>query len=384
MKRHTLSKNQVLLDSFKGEDIGSFIKKLSENKLKIIRLLDDGYYAAAIARRLNLSRSYVSRFVNELQFKGMISLEWINPLTRRAKSYRVIPELKTHLDRLKQPSINFSLFTPHKIRYKYKLQEKTKPISLNTGRFAAAKVKHERTYCMAGGVRNVFNMRHERAGNIGITVHPNSIEVYQRDRQPISSVSLEDATNQLAIAINDVAQRFAQEQEWESVHFSLGEPVMVGSPHYAGPSRLARAITDNGQTLLPLSAGFEVDRSLEKKFGEKKTADLETDDIDAAEIMDRGIKNAYNIETIVPVLVKEELKSVSDQILGLNEQKEKIDLMASNVQALCQSGLPLTNQFNQLTGIVSQQGYQITKIQETILELIKNMSKIIDKMELKG
>jgi hypothetical protein len=314
----------------------------------------------------------------------MISLEWINPLTRRAKSYRVIPELKMHLDRLKQPSINFSLFTPHKIRYKYKLQEKTKPISLNTGRFAAAKVKHERTYCMAGGVRNVFNMRHERAGNIGITVHPNSIEVYQRDRQPISSVSLEDATNQLAIAINDVAQRFAQEQEWESVHFSLGEPVMVGSPHYAGPSRLARAITDNGQTLLPLSAGFEVDRSLEKKFGEKKTADLETDDIDAAEIMDRGIKNAYNIETIVPVLVKEELKSVSDQILGLNEQKEKIDLMASNVQALCQSGLPLTNQFNQLTGIVSQQGYQITKIQETILELIKNMSKIIDKMELKG
>jgi predicted transcriptional regulator/uncharacterized protein YbaR (Trm112 family) len=380
LKRHLLAKNQVLLDSFQGEDVAEYVSKLTDTKLKIIQLLDEGYYAAAIARRLNKSRSYCSKFISELRFRGLISVEWINPLTRRAVSYRVMPELKTYLLHMQKPTTNFSLFPPHKIRYNYPLLDKTKPVSVSTGRFAAAKVKHQKTWCMQGGNWHFFSMRHERAGNIGITVHGQSIEVYQRERHPIPSASLEDATNQVAIAINDVAQRFVQEQGWESVNFSLGQPVLVGSPHYAGPSKLARQVTDAGQTLLPLVAGGEIDKSLEKKYKDKDVADIEYYDIDAATIIDQGLKNAYNIDKIVPNLVRDELRSVSESITGINAQSEKIDALCNNVAALCQSGLPLQNQFNQIQTVVARQGESIHLIQESMLKIIENMGKILDKL----
>jgi hypothetical protein len=67
----------------------------------------------------------------------------------------------------------------------------------------------------------------------------------------------------------------------------------------------------------------------------------------------------------------------------MNTQADKINVMYNNVQALCQSGLPMQNQFNQLTGVVARQGETIALIQETMLELVKNMSKILAKMDIK-
>lgn len=387
LKRHTLSKSQSFLDAFKNEfpseTITSFIKSLSPNRLKIITLLDDSLYPAAIARRLKLSRSYVSRFVKELQFKGLISIDFVNPITRRATSYRLTKELKDHLARIQssKPDINFSLCVPHKLRYKYKMLDKKKPISLNTKRFAASKIIHRRTYCMVGGVRNHFEYKHPLVGWIGLTIHPQSLEVYQKNRKlPIRSASIEDATSQIAMALHETANRFMQEQLWENVAFTLGDPVLVTSPEYAFQSRLARTLTDTNHTYQQFAGGIHVDKSLEAKYGDKETAELETTDVDAATIIDGGLKMAYTLEKNLPNMIKSELKSVADEILGITEQRKKIDIMANNVVALCQSGLPLANQFSQLTGIVSQQGFQITKIQETMLELVKNMGKIIDKM----
>lgn len=322
----------------------------------------------------------MSRFSNELLHKGLIYKEYVNPLTRRATSYKLSAGLKEHLDKLQtaKPDVNFSLCVPHKIRYKYKMLDKKKPISLNTSRFAASKVKNTRTWMMVGGLRHHFEYKHPVVGKIGLTVHPNSFEIYQKDRgTPIRSASLEDATAQVAMAIHETAQRFMQEQSWESVTFTLGDPILVSSPHYAFSSKLGRAITDSGQTQLQFTKGFEVDKSLEVKYGDKTTAHLETQDVDAATIVDQGLKNAYNIETIVPALVQQELKSVSDQILGITEQKEKIDLMCNNVQALCTSGLPIQNQLNQLMGVVASQSLQITNMQKILLQVVENMSKII-------
>jgi hypothetical protein len=233
---------------------------------------------------------------------------------------------------------------------------------------------------MQGGNWHFFSMRHERAGNIGITVHGSSIEVYQRERHPILSASHEDASQQVAIAINDVAQRFVQEQGWESVNFSLGQPELVGSPHYAGPSRYARALTDKGQTELVFNNGIKIDRSLEKKNGDKEFAEIEMEDADVATIMDTGIKNAYNIDKIVPALVKEELKSVTEEILGIQGKADKIDTLCNNVAALCQSGLPMQQQYNMLQTTVARQSESIHLIQQSMLKVIENMSKILDKM----
>jgi DNA-binding MarR family transcriptional regulator len=382
-KKHTLSKSQSVLDAFKGEDVVQFGSSLSENKIRIIRLLDEGYYAAAIARRLDLSRSYVSRFVHDLLSRGFISLEYINPLTRRARSYRVSPELKEFIVKTspKTRKTNFTLFTPHKIRYKYPITEQSKrSISVSTNRFAASKVKLVKQWCMRGGVRYVFDMKHDHAGHVGIIVHPRSIEVYQRDRHQLPAASLEDATNQMAMALNDVAQRFVQEQAWESNIIELGKPELVGSPHYALRSRLARDLTNSGQTQLPLAKGFEVDKSLEDKYQDEEFAELETQNVDTAAIIDRGLQVAANIENIVPALIKKEIRSVSEEILGIHGRAEKIDELCNNVQALCQSGTPLQQQFNMLQTTVARQSESINLMQQSMLKIIENMGKIIDRI----
>jgi hypothetical protein len=273
------------------------------------------------------------------------------------------------LQQNRKPTINFSLFLPHKIRYKYPITDKTKPISLTTGRFAAAKVKHQKTWCMRGGCRYVFNMKHERAGNIGIIVHPRSMEVYQRDRHQIPSASLEDATNQLAIAINDVAHRFVQEQGWESVNFSLGQPTLVGSPHYAARSELARAITDKNQTQLQFVGGLEVDKSLEDKYKDPKYAEIEGQDIDVVNIVDQGLKNAYNLNTLLPGLVAPIIKTeITTAMAALHTDFE-------NLTAHINAGNTMQYQFNQMAGLLSSTLKTMHELQDEIKLLKQQKSE---------
>jgi hypothetical protein len=212
LKKRKAPKTQASLDQFKEKETAVFISSLKGNKLKIIDLLDQGYYGASIARHLNLSRSYVSKVISELRSEGQIEVEWVNPLIRKATSYRVKGELKNYLLHIQKPKQPFTLFIPHRIRYKFPVIGKKKPISTTTKRFAASQVKLTKEYCMRGGVRYVFDMKHDHMGHIGVIVHPNSIEVYQKDRHQIPAASIEDATAKMAIAINDVANRFVQEQ----------------------------------------------------------------------------------------------------------------------------------------------------------------------------
>jgi predicted transcriptional regulator len=382
LKRRTLSKSQSVLDSFKGEDVAVFVSKLSPNKLKIIQLLDDFLYPAAISRRLKLSRSYVSRFCKELLFKGLIYKEYVNPLTRRATSYTLSQELKNQIDRVRiaKPNADFTFCIPHYIRYKFPLLKKTnRTISLTTNRFAASKLKLEGDWCMIGGKRYKFGTKHEHIGKVGIIVQPNSIIVSQRERHPIIAKSIEDATVIVAMALSEVANRFIQEQAWEGNVCELGTPSLVGSPHYAFSSKIAQRVVAAGNTLLQVGEGLEIDNSLKAK-GIKDFSEIETTSLTQADLVDRGLRVAATLEENLPNMIKLELKSVSDDILGINEQNKKIDLMANNVQALCQSGLPIQNQLNQLMGVVASQSSQITNMQQIILQVVSSMSKIIDKM----
>jgi DNA-binding MarR family transcriptional regulator len=381
VRRHALSKNQAFLDAFKGEDIATFVSKLSPNKLKIIQLLDDFLYPAAISRRLKLSRSYVSRFSKELLFKGLIYKEYVNPLTRRATSYKLSPELKNQIERTRaaKPNTDFTFCIPHYIRYKFPLLKKThKTISVKTNRFAASRVKFEREWLMVGGKRYGFVMRHDHIGNVGIVVQPNSIIVSQRERHPIVAKSIEDATIIVAMSLSEVAQKFIQEQEWEGNVCELGTPSLVGSPHFAFSSKIAQRVVAAGNSLLQVGEGLEIDNSLKAK-GITDISEIETTSLSQADLVDKGLRVAATLEENLPNMIKSELKSVADEILGINEQKEKIDMMNNNIQALCQSGLPLTNQFNQLTSIVAAQSLQITNMQKILLQVVENMSKILDR-----
>jgi DNA-binding MarR family transcriptional regulator len=383
LKRHTISKNQVFLDAFKGEDIHLFLKSLSTNKLKIISLLDDFLYPAAISRRLHLSRSYVSRFCNELLFKGLIHKEYINPLTRRATSYKLSTELKNHLERIQasKPNTDFTFCIPHYIRYKFPLLKKThKTPALKTNRFAASKVKLEGEWCMVGGKRYKFSMKHETIGNVGIIVQPNSIIVSQRERYPIVAKSIEDATIIVAMALSDVASRFVQEQRWEGNVCELGTPSLVGSPHYAFSSKIAQRVVAAGNTLLQVGEGLEIDNSLKAK-GIKDLSEIETTSYEQADLVDKGLRIAVSLEKDLPNMIKSELKSVADEILGMNAQAEKIDILCNSVQALVRGGIPINANLEQLMGIVARQGESINILQQSMLGIIKNMELIITKSQ---
>lgn len=379
--KHTISKSQSSLEAFqekaRAEHLVKFVKSLSENKLKIIQLLDTGLYQASIARRLKLSKSYINRFVKELLHKGCISKDFVNPVTHVATSYLLSPQLKDYIRKLEtsKPNFNTTLAIPHNVKYKFPIMGKKVKISLNTKRFAAAKIKEDRTWCMKGGVWYNFVMRHEHIGNVGITVTPSSLLVYQKERQPIIAKCREDATNIVSMSLNEVASRFVQEQAWENVHIELGQPELISSIHYAFSSKIAQKVVQAGNALTPVGNGLEIDDSLKGKFDQ---AEIETTDATQADLVDKGLRVAADIENIVPAMIQKELRSVSEQVLGLSSQAEKIDLMNNNIQALCQSGLPLSNQFNQLTGIVASQSHQISKIQETMLVLTMNMSKILE------
>ena len=232
---------------------------------------------------------------------------------------------------------------------------------------------------MRGGVRYIFEMKHENIGRVGLICHPNSLVVYQCDRSPVIAKSVSEATNIVSMALSDVAQRFIQEQSWENVHMDLGSPTLVGSPHYSFPSKIAKRVVEAGQSLIKVGNEHEIDNSLEKK-GILDQSEIETVSIEEADLVDRGLRVAADIENILPNLVKQELKSVSEQITGMTAQAEKLDTMANNIQALCQSGLPLQNQFNQIQTVVSQQGRTIQLMQESMLGIIRNMEQILSKM----
>ena len=381
MKKHALSKNQRILSSFAEENFEVFVRNLSETKWKIIQFLHESYYPASIARKLKLSRSYVSRFVKELLTQGLIYKDYINAITKVAVSYRLSEFLKTYLVRItdKKPNLAVTLAIPHNIRYKFPIVGKTKKIALTTGRFAASKLKLVKEFCMVGGVRYVYNMRHESIGGIGVIVHPSSLVVYQKERHPIRAASSAEATNLVAIALSEVAQRFVQEQAWENVSMELGQPKLVGSPHYAFNSNIAKRVVAAGQSMLQVGKEFEIDESLKAK-GITDLAEIETTNAEEANLVDKGLRIAADIENIVPALIQKELRSVSESILGMNDRAEKIDEMCNNVAALCQSGTPLQQQFNMLQTQVARQGESIHLMQETMLKMVENMSSLIAKI----
>jgi len=385
-KRSQPSRSQLTLNQWQKQ---SFLEKLTPTQLKIIQLIDEGLYQAAIARQLGYSRSYICKFVNKLKQQELVTVKWRNPLTQRAISYGVTKELQEALSRLEVPGAKeaYSLCSPHKIRYQRKILSINKPIVTNISRFAAAKFKHKKSWTIKGGERHLFEMKHDRVGKIGIIVHPllgglYSIEYYQAYRHELPAKDVADATMQLSMALEEATSRFQQELGWCGVDITYGKPSLVGSPHYSFPSRLARALTDAGQTKLQFAEGFDIDKSLEDKHKEKNVADLECSIEETAAIVDKGLRNAANIENIVPALVKGELKGLTEALLNINKTIENLNSNYTNVAAMCQSGLPLQNQYNQIQTIVANQGQQITLIQKTLLKVVENMGKLIEKSDV--
>ena len=378
MKRHLTHKcstsPQVTLDTFEKQ---TFLHKLNPKQIDIIHHLQSGYYPALVARRLNVSRSYVSRLVNKLLRFGLITQGYKDPLQNRATVYDVSKELLTYISRFDNSEENeLTLCTPHNVRYKRHIISQSAPIATNLTRFAHAKFKFIKSYAPRGGKRYVFEMKGTH-GRIRMIVHPSSIEALIVDRNYVPAKSVDEATNILSMSLQSAYEKFTDEQRWCNCRIELAEPVIVGSVHYAFKSKILKdEIIRKGQSHLKITPTMEVDNS-PVEHADIIHAEAETKDKNEADRFDVALRMLPR----APGLLREELKPIADSITNINNRIDALNFQRNNVEAVCQSGLPIGVQFSMLQTVVAKQSESIRLMQETILGVVQNMSRILDRMD---
>jgi DNA-binding MarR family transcriptional regulator len=365
------SQHQLSLDVFERQ---ALLHSLNHNQILIIQHLQSGYYPAMISRKVKLSRSYISRFIHKLLDAKLISTGYKDPLFRRAIVYEVSKELANYIANLtRKDEEALTLVTPHNMRFKRRiLKHDGKNIGLDLNRFAHAKWRHIRTYTPKGGDRYVFEMQGTH-GRYRAIVHPTaSIEMLCIDRNYIPAKGIPEADQILSMSLQGAYTRFTDEQNWLGCRLELGEPETVGSIHYAFKSKDLKKMVKTGKTQITDTMGIDCSPA---NVGDTTHVELETP------IRDEAIRFDENLR-MVPT-IRSELRSVQDTILNINTTiEQKITGMSSNIEALCQSGLPLNNQFSQMTLIVARQGESIHLMQTTMLSVVESMSKILSKMNI--
>ena len=365
------SQHQLSLDVFERQ---ALLHSLTDNQIKIVQHLQSGYFAAMVARKLNISRSYISRFINKLLEAKLITTGYKDPLFRRAIVYSVGNELANYIGNLERKDEDaLTLVTPHNVRFKRRILKRDgKNIGLDLNRFAHAKWRHIRTYTPKGGDRYVFEMQGTH-GRYRAIVHPtSSIEMLCIDRNYIPAKGAAEADQILSMSLQDAYTRFTDEQNWLGCRLTLGEPETVGSIHYAFKSKDLKKMVKAGKTQITDTMGIDCSPT---NIGDTTHVELETPIRSEAIRFDECLRK-------VP-LVHDELRSVQEAILGMNDMAAQITSVHNNVQALTQSGLPLQNLYNQLVGVVSQQAQSITLMQDTMLKVVDNMGKILERMDAK-
>jgi len=367
-----------------------FVRNLGQRELEIIRLLDEGYYQAYIARVVKTSPATVNKFVKRLVKAGLIQETMKDPLHRRATSYAVGDKLKSFLKNIPRPG-EYTLLDPHFIRFKYPILDQNKPISITVNRFAAARTKYLKPIRLRGGDRLHFHVRMPH-GTMGIIVHPTqyhpSIEVMVVDRPHVLARTEEEVIGIISTELQSAISRFVQEQSWEGVILSLGDPQQEGVIHHALPSKMAKALIEKGKQIT--MEGFKVDDSLLKKMGAKGVAHIETPIQMRANEVDGGLRAAIKLDQQLPQMIKSmednistavekqkgqitEMEKAVDNMIAtrLSDHLKSIDSVIAHAMSGTTIDQTLTRLLNVMGNMFARQGEQDKEIRELRGEIEK-------------
>lgn len=294
--------------------IAHYLKNLTENEVRILNLLDQGYYQRQAARLAHVSPSLVNRLVKELSERGLLSLEMKDPLQTRGKSVVLHPSVKEFL-KTDPEAIKESFCEPHNIRLRFPILYQSRDLSvLRQNRHARSRCFFSRSWAPRGGrSRYHFICMNEKL-TVGITVYPGKSIVVSQDRdsrQRFRARSIEDATNILTAELTKAAEQFQKEQRENHCIIKLGEPRVISRTHYAFPSMKAKELT--GMSFL--GGALTIDNSPEK-FGDRNTGELETTSIDIANIVDQGLQTAFALRNMPFRLaeIETQLSSISEAL----------------------------------------------------------------------
>lgn len=360
------------------EDLGTrqFVKKLTPVQINIIRFLEQGYYGSYIARRLKVTKGYVSQTIKALESHGLIAPGVIeieykgktrriarsDPLQGRATTYTVSEKLQNLLKRETPQSCgSFTLCTPHHIKIKYPIISFTGDWCCDGWQRSRTRTIYIRSWKPKGPERHLWHVN-TKNGVIGIEYHGKSIIAYRCERDHIMAESIEEATGIVATHIQEGLDIWLKEQRMAGVRVSLGSAETISRPHYAFESNLAKKIIEAGAGITV--PGMFIDNSPED-HGNPHVSDIETTSPVIANMVDLGLRNAMNIEGIVEQKVTTALTTAIPVLVeSVNGRLDDIQDDINNISNQMNEGVTVSHQFTQLVDLLNN------TIKE--LETIKN------------
>ena len=370
-----------------------YVRSLNATQIDIIRLLEQGDYQANIARRLKKSRSYVCQVVRRLETYGLIvarriafthkgkthTIATTDPLQGRATGYIVTPRLQNLLAQNPHKDGSYTLCIPHHLKIKIPILDQNQPLVTAGWRHSRARAILVRSWKPRGPERHLFHVQ-TVGGTVGIEYHGKSLVAYRVERTHLMAADVDEATTLAAAQIQDGVARFVEEQGWFGVRLTLGTPTIIDKPHFAFASKAARKVLDAGHQLT--TPGVYCDDSL-AHHGRPDAGEIETTDPILADQIDRGLRNALNIEPIVERSVARGMVEQSKAILdGFCQQLDPIQQTlgsiyetANTVLAHVQGGTTLEYQFTQIVTLLTHTLNEIKDLRGRVADLEEQQTR---------
>ncbi len=370
-----------------------YVRSLNATQIDIIRLLEQGDYQANIARRLKKSRSYVCQVVRRLETYGLIvarrltfvhkgkthTIATTDPLQGRATGYIVTPRLQNLLAQNPHKDGSYTLCIPHHLKIKIPILDQNQPLVTAGWRQSRARAILVRSWKPRGPERHLFHVQ-TVGGTVGIEYHGKSLVAYRVERTHLMAADVEEATALAAAQIQDGVARFVEEQGWFGVRLTLGTPQIIDKPHFAFASKTARTVLDAGQRLT--TPGVYCDDSL-AHHGRPDAGEIETTDPILADQIDRGLRNALNIEPIVERSVARGMVEQSKTILDgfcqhldpIQQALGSLSATANTVLAHVQGGTTLEYQFTQIVTLLTHTLNEIKDLRGRVADLEEQQTR---------
>ena len=370
-----------------------YVRSLNATQINIIRLLEQGDYQANIARRLKKSRSYVCQVVKKLESYGLIvarrltfvhkgkthTIATTDPLQNRATGYIVTPRLQNLLAQNPRKDGTYTLCIPHHLKIKIPILDQNRPLVTAGWRQSRARSILVRSWKPRGPERHLFHVQ-TVGGTVGIEYHGKSLVAYRVERTHLMAADVDEATTLAAAQIQDGVARFVEEQGWFGVRLTLGTPTIIDKPHFAFASKAAQKVLDAGHQLT--TPGVYCDDSL-AHHGRPDAGEIETTDPILADQIDRGLRNALNIEPIVERSVARGMVEQSKAILdGFCQQLDPIQQTlgsiyetANTVLAHVQGGTTLEYQFTQIVTLLTHTLNEMKELRARVADLEEQQTR---------
>lgn len=352
-------------DLQKEEDGRRFVSKLTEKQLDIIEFIKRDYYQAYIAKRLKISRAYVNQTVNSLLKFGLIKQKTCSPLQKKSLTYEPTKRLENYLSQSALMPSQYTLCIPHHIKFKYPIHGITGEVNKDGWKMSS---KNRSIFINSwqpkGAERHLFNV--DLGDNtISIQYQGKSLIASRVNHSKVVAQSITEATQIIATEIGKGVEIFLREQASMGCQIRVGQPKQIDKTHYAFESELAKEMVRNGQQ--SQLEGIYVDNSPEGQ-GNVAVGDIEMRDPLKANSVDRGLRNAMNIDKIVR---KEIGAALPEAMKEFNRALDPIHESQSQVMAMIQGGITIQQQYNQMVNFMTNALNEMSAMRQEIEELRK-------------